>query len=176
MKSQSKPLRFSGTLEKSDNRLWGSHVVVPERIVRQLITGTSRRVIRTLNGSEEHQCALVAFTKGTYVVTVNKKLCTTLGLEFGSKVEVSLRQDKSKYGLPVPAELAECLRQDKNGRRLFHELTAGKQRTLLYMIGTTVGPDVRAWKAALIIRHLKENAGIINYRQLLTSFKRQRSH
>lgn len=174
MKSQSKPLRFTGKLEKSDNRLWGSHIAVPPAIVQKLISKTSRRVIRTLNGSEEQQCALLPFAKGKYVVSLNKKLCTTLGLEIGSKVVVTLRKDESKYGLPVPAELEEYMRQDKEGDRIFHALTVGKQRTLIYMVGSTIDPDLRAWKAALIIRHLKENAGTINYRQLLTSFKRQR--
>jgi hypothetical protein len=175
MKSQSKPLRFSGTLEKSDNKLWGSHIVVPPAIVQKLISKTSRRVIRTLNGSAEHQCALLPFARCSYVLSVNKKLCTMLGLEIGAKVVVTLRKDESKYGLPVPAELEEYMRQDKEGHRLFHALTIGRQRTLLYMIGSSTDPDLRAWKAALIIRHLKENAGAINYRQLMTSFKRQRS-
>ena len=165
---------FTGILEKSDNKLWAAHVAVPASIPRKLISGTSRRVIRKLNGSKEHQCALLLFGRGSYVLSVNKKWCETLGLQIGTKVEVSLRKDESKYGLPVPDELTEYLRQDKEGHQVFHSLTAGRQRTLLYMIGSTADPDVRTWKTTVIIRHLKANAGKVNYRQLGESLKRRR--
>lgn len=169
--SQAKLLHFTGTLEKSHNKLWGSHVRVPKAIAFRLVDPKSRRVIRTLNGSGEHQCALLPFGDGDFVLSVNKHWCDTLHLEIGSEVRVGLRKDNSKYGLPVPEELKELFRQDKEGSRLFHALTIGRQRTLLYIIGSLGSPDARAWRASIVLRHLRENDGKIHYRELSRALK-----
>jgi hypothetical protein len=170
---QPKPRRFTAILEQSTNTLWGSHLRVPQSVAEKLVRGGSRRVLRTLNGSEPHQCALLSYGEGTFVLSVNKKWCDVLHLEIGSAVKVSLQQDESKYGLPMPAELNELFRQDREGRRLFHSLTQGRQRTLLYIIGLASDPEARAWRASIIIRHLRENSGKIHYRQLSQSLKRR---
>ncbi len=167
------PLQFTATLERSDNKLWGCHFVVPKRIVQELVEGNSRRVVCTLNDAAEYQCALLPHGNGTFVITVNKKLRDTLGLTFGMEVEVSLQKDESKYGLPMPEELEELLRQDKEGARLLHTLTAGKLRTLLYIIGGVKNPEARASRAVIVIQHLKVNGGKINYRQLYESMKKR---
>jgi len=169
--TQPKPLRFTAILEKSTNKLWGSHLRVPQPVVEKFARDGSRRVLRTLNGSEPHQCALLPYGEGTFVLSVNKKWCDVLQLKIGSAVKVSLQQDDSKYGLPVPAELKELFRQDKEGSQLFHSLTPGRQRTLLYVIGSARDPGARAWRASFIIRHLRENAGKIQYKQLYQSLK-----
>ena len=135
-----KPLRFTAILEKSTNKLWGSHLRVPKSVAEKLVRSGSRRVLRTLNGSEAHQCALLPYGEGSFVLSVNKKWCDTLHLEIGSEARVSLQLDESKYGLPVPAELRVLLRQDDEGNRLFHSLTPGRQRTLLYIIGQQAIP------------------------------------
>ncbi len=170
---QTKFLHFTATLEKSHNRLWGSHVRVPNSIALKLLDPKSRRVIRTLNGSAEHQCALLPFGDGVFVLSVNKHWCDRLHLEIGAKVRVGLRKDESMYGLPVSEELKELFRQDRDGRRVFHALTIGKQRTLLYIIGSATTPDARAWKASIIMRHLLDNNGEIHYRQLNQALKRR---
>jgi hypothetical protein len=170
---QTKLLHFTATLEKSHNKLWGSHVRVPNSIALKLVDQKSRRVIRTLNGSADHQCALLPFGNGVFMLSVNKRWCDTLHLEIGSRVRVGLRKDDSKYGLPVPEELKELFRQDKEGSRFFHALTIGKQRILLYIIGSAKTPDARAWKATIIVRHLRENHGKIHYRQLSQALKRR---
>lgn len=168
-----KPLRFTAILEKSTNKLWGSHLQVPKSIAEKLVRGGSRRVLRTLNGSEAHQCALLPYGNGSFVLSVNKKWCDALHIQIGSEVRVGLQRDESTYGLPVPAELKELFRQDEEGNRLFHALTSGRQRTLLYIIGSARNPDARAWTASGIIRHLRDNNGKINYRQLNQSLKRR---
>ena len=171
--TQPKPLRFTAILEKSTNKLWGSHLRVPQPVAEKLVRGGSRRVLRTLNGSEAHQCALLPYGEGTFVLSVNRKWCEVLHLEIGSPVKVSLQPDESKYGLPMPAELKELFRQDREGNRLFHSLTQGRQRTLLYIIGSARDSQARAWRASIIIRHLRGNGGKIQYRQLSLALKRR---
>lgn len=163
--------RFTAVLERSDNKLWGAHLRVPETVAALASGPKDRRVRCRLNGEAEYQCAMVPFGGGRYVLTVNKSLRERLGLAIGSSVRVSIRRDESEYGLPVPEELAELFRQDTTGRKLFHALTKGKQRTLLYIIGKPKDPDVRARHAVTILRHLQSNSGAINYRQLAAALK-----
>lgn len=171
MQSKSKP-QFTSALEESRNKLWGAHFGVPDRVAKQFVDGNSRRVVCTLNGAEEFQCALIPHGKGSFVITVNKKLRTKLDLKFGATVRVSLQKDESTYGLPMPEEFAELLRQDKEGSRLFHALTAGRQRTLLYIIGAKNNTDVRLERSVLVVQHLKTNSGKINYKKLYEAMKK----
>jgi hypothetical protein len=164
-------LRFTSILEQSSNKLWGCHFRVPNRIVKQLAEGNSRRVVCTLNGSTEYQCAMLPHGEGMFVITVNKKLRDTLGLEFGTEVQVRLRKDSSEYGLPLPEELREMFRQDAEGNAMFHALTRGRQRTLLYIIGTVKSSERRIARASAVVNHLKANSGKINYKQLNAALK-----
>jgi hypothetical protein len=163
---------FRAVLEKSGNRLWGSHVHVPAPVARKLVAGGSRRVVRTLNGLEEHQCALLLHGGGTFVLSVNRTWLKKLGVSPGERVTVTLRPDADRYGLPLTEELREILRQDREGDRLFHALTPGRRRTLLHIAGLTKRPEARAWRAGVIVRHLKANAGSIQYRWLALELRR----
>jgi hypothetical protein len=167
-------VRFSSTLERSTNKLWGGHCQVPGSAARRLINGKSRRVVCSLNGSPYRQCALIPHGNGSFVLTVNKGTRDELGLEFGVKVNVRLKRDESRYGLPMPEEFQEVLRQDREGNRLFHALTAGRLRTLLYIVGQAKSPDARISRALTILRHLKLNKGRINYKELNTALRNSR--
>ena len=158
--------RFTSTLERSTNKLWGAHFGVSRHTAEKLIRKTSRRVVCSLNGSPERQCALIPDGNNAYVITVNKNLRNSLGLNFGSRLRVTLRPDDSKYGLPMPRELDEVFRQDKGAKKRFHALTPGRQRTLLYMINSGKTIDERVFRAVAIVRHLEENHGTINYKKL----------
>lgn len=163
---QEESYQFTSILEISTNKLWGSHFAVPDAIANTLIDGNDRRVVCLLNDKVEYQCALLPRGDGSYLITVNKKIRDQLGLQPGSKVTVTLHKDESEYGLPMPDELAELLRQDEEGNRLFHALTPGKLRTLLYIAGRPKNSDIRLHRALVIVEHLKKNSGKINYRQL----------
>lgn len=166
-------LHFTSHIEISTNKLWGAHFSVPEVIARIFISGDDRRVVCNLNEKVEYQCALLPKGDGSFLITVNKKIRDQLGLKAGSPVRVSLRKDESKYGLPMPEELAELLAQDEEGNRLFHALRPGKLRTLLYIVGQPKNSDARLRRALVIVEHLKKNGGKINYRQLNEEMKTQ---
>jgi hypothetical protein len=166
-----KSYRFTAVLERSDNKLWGCHFRVPKRVAASLKQHDSRRVISTVNGTERFQCAILHYETGLPVISVNKKIRDTLGIAFGSKVNVELQPDTSEYGLPLPPELKEVFRQDPEGKKIFHALTPGKQRTLLYIVGKGKDPEKKVLRSLVIIRHLKEQQGTIDYKKLNTSLK-----
>lgn len=162
--------QFDSILELSDNRLWGAHFVVPDLVLKAL-SSDNKRVICLLNGKVEYQCAMVPKGEGIYVISVNKKIRDQLKLVPGSKVHVALKKDESVYGLPMPEELEEVLSQDTEGNRLFHALTDGKIRTLLYIVGHVKSSEKRIERALIIVKHLKEQAGKLDYRKLNQALK-----
>jgi hypothetical protein len=170
-----RPHRFTARLERSTNKLWGAHLAVPQEVAAALNGPDHRRVVCRLNAALEYQCALIPHGRGRFVITVNTSLRQKLGLEIGHEARVELTRDESAYGLPVPEELTELFRQDKAGKRLFHALTKGRQRTLLYIVGKPKDPEARAHRAVVILRHLAENDGVINYRRLSAALKDPRT-
>ena len=164
-------MEFTTHLEKFNSPLWGFHIKVPEAIAQSFIAEGSKRVVCTLNGSVDFQCALMPSGDGTFFININKQLRDKLGLETGSPLTVSLRKDESKYGLPMPEELEELLKMDDEGNRLFHALTPGKQRNLLYIAGQPKTADKRIAKAITVVGHLKANGGKIDFKLLNEDLK-----
>jgi hypothetical protein len=120
-----------------------------------------RRILCSINGGERFHCALLPWGEQFYVI-VNKKKRDEGGIVAGDIVDVVLEKDESKYGLPMPEDFAEILKQDPDGDRLFHNLTAGKQRSLLYHLSKAKDIDVRIHQGLVIVEHLKENGKIID--------------
>lgn len=158
--------QFSTALEISTNKLWGAHLPIPDAIAQTLLQNDAKRVVCTLQSKIEYQCALIALGEGRYAVTVNKSYRDKLGLKEGSIVQVAIRKDDSEYGLPMSEELQAVLEQDEAGNRLFHALTPGKIRTLLYLVNQAKNSDLRIFRALTVIEHLKKNHGEIDYKGL----------
>lgn len=136
------------------------------------LSGNSRRVICLLNDSKPIQCALFPIKAGDYFITVSKKLRDQLGISEGDKVRVSLAKDESKYGLPMPKELSEVMRQDREGDRLFHALKPGNQRLAIRLIDMTNDVDVRIYRSLMVIEYLKQTDGKFVYNQISNALKR----
>jgi len=150
---------------------WHFLEVSKEIVAKFGFEGKSKRVVCSINGSDGFQCALMPSGDIFYII-VNKKKRDALGIVAGDTVSVELVRDESKYGLPMPDELQEVLNQDPEGDRLFHALTAGKQRSLLYLIGKINDIDKRIHQALIVVDHLKENDGKIIGPKLNEELKR----
>lgn len=164
-------LHFTARLEDSNNRLWGFHVPVPDTIAQTFLSAGAKRVVCQLNGQMSFQCGLIPKGEGAYCIMVNKKLRTQLGLQAGGQVAVTLRKDNSAYGLPVPEEFEEVLRQDQEGREWFEALSPGKKRNLLYLAAFVKDPERRISRAFVILEHLKSQQGSINFKLLHAELK-----
>ena len=174
MPRAAKTIRTTSVLSKSENEFGWYFLRFDTKAVSGLNfeDRKSRRVVCTLNESHTFQCALLPWTKDGFCIVVNKKIREKLGLVDGSKVKVELQKDESKYGLPMPKELKEVLRQDREGNKLFHSLTAGKQRSLLYYIGKQKDIDRRIHMSLIVVEHLRNNDGKIIYPRLSEELKR----
>lgn len=157
---------FQGRLEASGNRLWGHHVRVPAAAAAPYVAAKQLRVVCAFDGHEPFQCALTPIGGGQYVIKINKQWQRKLGVEEGSSIEVDMWPDDSDYGLPMPEELSELLQQDAAADQLFHALSAGKQRTLLYLVNQGKDSDQRIARAVVLAEHLKARQGRIDFRAL----------
>ena len=107
-----------------------------------------------------------------FTLSVNKQKRDAIGIVAGDTVKVELVKDESKYGLPMPEEFAEVLNQDADGDRMFHALSPGKQRSLIYLVSNVSNIDKRIHVALLVVEHLKENGGKVIGEQLYQEIKR----
>ena len=94
-----------------------------------------------------------------------------VGVIIGSEIEVILKPDESKYGIPLPEEMEELLKMDEEANHIFHTLTKGKQRSLLYIIGKPKNTDSRLNKAVLITRYLKLVNGKLDFKEMTEYLK-----
>jgi Domain of unknown function (DUF1905)/Bacteriocin-protection, YdeI or OmpD-Associated len=165
-------IKFKSVLTKSTGEYGGLYFPVPSEVAEKFeAKNGTRRVVCTANGKLTFQCAVLPNSKGFYIGT-NKSIRDTLGLEAGHEVKLELTKDESKYGCPMPDEFQEVLNQDPEGDRVFHSLTPGKQRSILYFVGNTKDVDKRIHTALIFIEHLKRNDGKILHDQLTDELKR----
>ena len=170
MPKSQKHVEFETELVMSTTGSGWHFLLVTNDIVAELgFDGKYRRVVCTINDGDAFQCALLPWGDLFYIIVNQKK---RLGIVAGDIVRVRLVRDQSKYGLPMPEEFREVLNQDPEGDRLFHGLTAGKQRSILYQLSKPKDIDVRIHQALLIVDHLKENDGRIVDKLLYEELKR----
>jgi translation initiation factor IF-1 len=163
---KTKEASFTTSLNRFDSNLWHFHIIVEKKIAEKVMTKESRRVVCTLLQTTSFQGALMPYGDGNYFINVNNQLRKKLKLNDGDNVQVHLTPDTSKYGLPLPPEFEELLKQDIAGSDLFEALTDGKKRTLLFIVGKPKSPDLRIRNGIAILEHLKRNKGKIDYKQL----------
>ncbi len=167
-------MKFTTRLDRFSSELWYFHIPVPTDVSTIFLEKNNKRVVCKLNGQIEFHCALMPKGDGTYFINVNKEIRTKLQLEPGSEVTAELRADDSKYGLPMPEELKELLLIDDEGNDYFHQLTPGKQRSLIYMVSKPKNSDTRIKKALVIVDYLKATRGKLDFKDLNIAFKNSR--
>lgn len=165
-------MEFTERLQKFDGPMWAFHIPVPPEVSDYFVVQEKTRRVRCiLNGSIEIQIALMPDGNGGHFLNINKEVRSKLGLVHTQEVHVKLEKDESKYGFPLPAEMEELLNQDEQGNRIFHQLTPGKQRSLLHLVGKTKNPEIRLRKAIVIMDYLKTTGGEIDYKSLNAALK-----
>lgn len=145
--------------------MWSYYLAVPKAIADQFIEGEDRRVVCTINQAPPIHGALMP--KGdTCSIYVKKEFMKKYSLAEGDEVAVKLEKDRSEYGIPVPESFLVLLDQDTEGSAYFHELTKGKQRSLIHLVGKVKNVDSQLAKGLAIMHHLKETQGVLDFKRL----------
>jgi|GEM_PF-1521543 len=124
------------------------------------------RILFSINGKGRIPRALLPGGNGQYFLLLNKEICKQYELEPGEEVILGIEPDDSAYGMPLPEELAELWAVDEEAYRVFHLMTPGKQRSLIYRIAKPKGAATRIKKAVQISEYLKSVAGKLDYKEL----------
>lgn len=165
------PKSFKGKVEKLNSSVYGHCVEVPSKILEYYKKKDIARFLASINKHDQIHCAFIPNGKGRAYIMLNKEIRKTLALEIGSDVSVVVEPDESKYGMALPEEMEELLYQDPEGSEVFHKLTPGKQRSLLFLVGKPKSSKTRLKKALTIIEYLKYTGGAIDYKELNEAFK-----
>lgn len=166
-KTKGTSISFKSKIYKLKHLLNATYIEVPADVVETL--GTLKiRLICTVNGSLSFQCGLMALKNGSAYITLNNKRLKELGVKYGDAVSVSLTKDESKYGMDVPEELQELLKQDDEGNRRFDLLAPGMQRYIIYYVAQVKSSNLRLERSLKLINNLKKlKEGKEDFRQIL---------
>lgn len=163
--------QFKGRLEKDRDQLYYYHIIIPDDIVQHFKSAKVTRLQIQYNDEVTVSGGMISAGNGQYFLIVNKELRMKFGWNAGSEMIVKLKPDESKYGMPMPEELAEALALDPEVDQLFHALTPGKQRNLIYLVSKPKGVETRIKKAVVIMQHLKDVRGKLDFKMLNEAYK-----
>lgn len=170
-------MKFKGQIQSfDDNGLgWNSHIKIPEAIFDKLAKEcTDKRVVCTLNNSFRYHCAMMPKVTFHYVM-LNNAICKKLNLHVNDEIQVELVADISKYGMSISEEMKEVLFSDPEGNALFHKLTPGKIRSLIHVVNKVKSSQIKIEKSFVILEHLKNQKGKLDFRQLNEDFKQYKN-
>ncbi len=156
---------FEGKLERFDYTIWSYHIPVPDGIASQMMDDRHRRVLIWLDGHGPFHMALMR-SKVSWYVLINQEIRHKFHLEEGKEILVRIERDESEFGQDTPEELQVLLDQDEEGNKYFRSLTAGKQRSLVYLVTKVKNPESRMKKSLAIMLHLKLAKGKLDFKQL----------
>lgn len=150
-------------LEKFDSGM--HYIMLDKKTVSSLTKNENRRAICTINGEVEFHCALMPKKEGGYYVNIGSGICKKLKIKTGSKIKASFSIDKSEYQFEMPEELSEVLDTDPEASKIFHSLTEGNQRGLMYLVSQVKSSEKRIERALKISEKIK--AGVTLPRMIL---------
>jgi len=170
-------MEFDAVISSFDyNELgYGPHIVIPETIFEKMLQlSPNKRVLCTLNNTLTVSRAMSP-KDGYHYILLNKDVLKKCGFVSGSPVHVELQPDVSKYGIDITEEMEEVLFSDPDGSDLFHKLTPGVQRSLIYLINKIKSSQLRIERSFVILEHLKKMKGKIDNEILRQDFKEYRN-
>jgi hypothetical protein len=148
----------------SDYNYYG--IIVPADVCADFKTPGNKRILCTIDQHPPFPAALLPDGNGSFFIMLSKQRMKDFKLTPGSEAEVIIDEDTSKYGMPLPEEMEILLEQDEEGSRLFHQLTPGKQRSILYMVGKIKSSQKRIDKAIAIMEYLKSSGGRFDFKAM----------
>jgi hypothetical protein len=166
-----KEVSITVPLKRVPGQVWYLALLIPKTKVSTLDLGKYRRITCEFSNEIQIHCALMHDGKGNFFINLNKDTRKKLGLEVDTLVEIKIKVDDSKYGMPVPEELQTAWQLDLDAKGLFDQLSMGKQRSLIHIVGKLKSSEKRIEKALIILEYLKSVNGQLDYKELNEAFK-----
>ena len=157
---------FKGIYNEKAGIIYYKHLLVPVDIVQQIKTAGYKRFIITMNDKVESYSALISDGDGQHFIIMNKENEKKLKISIGDKVKVHIKEDTSKYGMPMCPEMEELMRVDDEAVEYFDGLKPGVRRNLIYMASKPKSTDTRLIKSLIIMDYLKMKKGNLDFKEL----------
>ena len=131
-------------------------IEIPPAIAEEFLQEKNKvRMIITFDNGKKFHRALMRNKDGFCFMILGKTTLREAKKEAGFEEDIILELDKSEFGMPVPEEFEEVLRQDEEGRQKFLELKPGLKRSFLYYINSGKTVDTRINRSLKLIENLK---------------------
>lgn len=150
-------------LQRFDNSM--HFIMLDATSISSLTKNGNKRVICTLNNAEEFHCALMPKKEGGNFINISTVICKKLKIKVGSTITAAFKVDKTDYQFEMPEEFKEVLDTDSAANKIFHSLTAGNQRGLIYLLSLVKSSDKKIERALKIAEGIKQ--GITSPRLIL---------
>lgn len=138
------------------------YVSVSEEILQQHQakedTGSvfNQRFQITINNAISWKAGSVSLGNRMAYITISQARMKQLQVDQGDTVLVHLLKDNSKYGMDVPEEFEEFLRQDDYAKERFESLSMGLQRAVIYVVAQLKSSQKRIDKSMFLMENLKK--------------------
>lgn len=148
------------------------HITIPKSILQtHILDGESlynQRFHVTVNNKISWRSGTMPLGDESAYITISKARMKDLDVSLGDSISINLEKDTSEFGMEVPIEFEELLRQDEFGLEKFKQLTKGKQRALLYLILQIKSSEKRIEKSIFFLENIKKTTtNKISMRQIL---------
>ncbi|HLD53450.1 MAG TPA: YdeI/OmpD-associated family protein [Sediminibacterium sp.] len=150
-------------LEKFDSGM--HYIMLDKKTVFSLTKNWNKRAICNLNNEIEFHCAIMSKKEGGYFINIGLTICKKLKIKVGSKVSATFSVDKTEYQFEMPEEFKEVLNTDQEADEIFHSLTKGNQRGLIYLVSQVKSSDKKIERAIKIVERIKN--GVTSPRVIL---------
>ena len=149
------PIRFESRVRKFSVEASMHYLEVPPAVLERLGGKYMVRVICEMPSAKlKFHCAIMPVGNGKACIFFSQEKLRTSGLKVGQSVKIQVKLDTSRYGMKLPAELAEALKQDAEARRRFNALSPGKQRNIIFHVSSTKDEEKRIGRAVQVLRDL----------------------
>jgi hypothetical protein len=140
-------------------------ILIDDKVANKIITADNKRAICSINNEIDIHCAILNKKDGQKYITIGAEVCKKLHLKVGSTLQASFKIDDTAYQFEMPEELAEVLGTDKEAHTIFHALTAGNQRGLIYLVSMIKSTDKKIERSLKIAEQIKR--GVTSARLVL---------
>lgn len=150
-------------LEKFDS---GMHfILLDEKTVLALTKNNNKRVICKLNDLVEFHCAIMPKKEGGHYINIGSVICKKIKAKVGAELTATFIADSTAYQFEMPEEFTEVLETDLEANKIFHSLSAGNQRGLIYLVTQPKSSEKKIERALKIAERIK--GGITSPRLVL---------
>lgn len=145
---------FSASIERLPGDWAWDFVEVPAEILAEIRTKKWKRLCVSIHDMPEYSCALLPLSGGRRGIMLSQARQKELGLFLGAWVQLRMWEDRSKYGMPVPEELAELFEFDPAIETAFEKLLPGRRRNYLHHIASAKTEATRTKRVLKLLKDL----------------------